>query len=159
LFDSVPLPDRRADLGGPRTISIVEALSVRPRRVVEDARGVARLMLESSVYYATLAPDCFAPVDDDGLVDWLSEDGDWLADPANTALVADLHGEVIGYLEASIQRPTAVARFSGNRDAREPRLFINAVVTAERHKRRGVATALVEAAEAWARDHGVRLAL
>lgn len=129
------------------------------RRQPEDLHGIVTLVVESNAYYAAHAPDLFAPVEEEGLGEWLAGDEEWLADPANLALVAELDSEVAGYLEASIRLPSASARFSGNRDLREPHLFVNAVVTAERCKRRGVGTAVVEAAESWAREKGVRPAL
>jgi GNAT superfamily N-acetyltransferase len=89
----------------------------------------------------------------------IARDSEWLSRPTSFALVAEIDGEVAGYLEASIQEPEDTARFSGSRELRERRLYINYVVTAEAHKRRGVATRLVEAAEDWARRQRVTLSL
>jgi GNAT superfamily N-acetyltransferase len=115
--------------------------------------------MESNTYYTALAPDFFADVDDNGLTEWIAGDAEWLSQPTSFALVAEVDGQVAGYIEASIQEPEDTARFNGNRDSRERRLFINSVVTAEQYKRRGVATCLVEAAERWAREQGVTLSL
>jgi GNAT superfamily N-acetyltransferase len=137
----------------------VVEIAVRRRRGSDGAAAIAMLMLESSTFYSSVAPDHFAPVERDGLVEWVESDGEWLADPNNLALVAYVDDEVAGYLEASIQSPNEAARFSGNRDARETRLFVNAVVTAQRFKRRGVASRLVAAAEDWGREQGALIAL
>ncbi len=59
-----------------------------------------------------------------------------------------------GYLEASLQEPLETARFQSQRDLGETRLFINYVGTADAHKRMGVATRLVEAAEERGRSRG-----
>lgn len=125
----------------------------------EDADDIARLSIESSAYYSKIAPDLFSPVQENGLAEWIASDSGWLSQPTSFALVAEIDGKVAGYLEASIQEPTDAARFSGSRDLRERRLYINYVVTAEAHKRRGVATRLVGAAEDWARKQGVSLSL
>jgi GNAT superfamily N-acetyltransferase len=101
----------------------------------------------------------FVPVEERGLADWIGSDDEWLSQPSSYALIAEIDGQVAGYLDASIEEPDEVARFSGNRDLRERRLFINSVVTAEAHKRKGVATRLVRAAEDWARAQGVTIAL
>jgi len=126
---------------------------------VADAEAIARLLLESNAYYSNLAPAFFVPVEEEGLVGWIGSDDEWLSQPSSCALIAEIGGQVVGYLEASIEEPDEVARFSGNRDLRERRLFINSVVTAEEHKRTGVATRLVVAAEDWARAEGATLAL
>jgi GNAT superfamily N-acetyltransferase len=132
---------------------------VRRRSGAEDADGIAALIRESNAYYAALAPEFFVPIDDDGLAEWIAGDQEWLAEPTNLALVAEVEEEVAGYLEASIRSVGPFARFSGNRDLREPSLSINALITAERHKRKGVGTRLVEAAEEWALEQGVTLAV
>ena len=115
--------------------------------------------MESNAYYTNRAPDFFEPVEEEGLVEWIASDGEWLAQPTSFALVAEIDGQIVGYLEASIQDPGDTARFSGNRDLRERRLFIGSVVTAEAYKRRSVATRLVEAAEKWAREQEATLSL
>jgi GNAT superfamily N-acetyltransferase len=132
---------------------------VRARRGIEDASAVAQLMIELGAYYSRLAPDHFARVDEDGLAARLATDGERLDDPTNLGLVAEVEGEVAGYLEASLQEPSPDARFDANRDMRERRLFIGLVVVAEDRKRHGIATELVRAAETWAQDQGATLAL
>jgi GNAT superfamily N-acetyltransferase len=134
-------------------------INLRQRRGAEDAVAIAGLIMESNAYYTALAPDFFADVDEEGLTEWIAGDAEWLAQPTTFALVAEVDGHVGGYIEASIQEPDDTARFNGSRDSRERRLFINSVVTAERYKRRGVATRLVAAAESWARDQGATLSL
>jgi GNAT superfamily N-acetyltransferase len=62
-------------------------------------------------------------------------------------------------LEASIQPPLDSARWQGQRDLSDPRLFINYVGTGDAFKRIGVASQLVEAAEEWGRSHGATVAI
>ena len=111
---------------------------------------------ESSAYYARLAPELFAEGDLDGFAEWIA--AEWDDGPGTSALVAEVAG-VAGYLEAVIQEPEEWRRFFGARDFRERRLFVNAVLTAEAHRRRGVATLLVEKAEAWGREQGASVVL
>jgi GNAT superfamily N-acetyltransferase len=132
---------------------------LRECRVVEDAEAIAGLILESNAYYLALAPEFFTSVETQGFVEWVAGDVEWLAQASTFARVAEVDGEFAGYLEGSIQEPDENSQFNGNRDLRERRLYINFVVTAEAHKRKGVARRLVEAAEAWARSQGATVAL
>ena len=124
-----------------------------------DADAIARLTVELGLYYSRLAPELFAPVDEEGLAEWSAHDAEWHAQPTTLALVAEVDGEVAGYLEAAIQEPEDAAGLNTNRDLRTRHLYINYLATAEAHKRQGVATRLVESAEDWARREGVTLAL
>lgn len=126
---------------------------------MEDAEAIARLVIESNAYYSALAPQLFTPLDQDGFAEWIASGSEWLGRPDTFACVAEIDGEFAGYLEASIQEPDENARFSGLRDLRERRLYINSVVTAEAHKRKGIGSRLVRAAEDWARQQGVTLSL
>ena len=124
-----------------------------------DADGIARIARENGAYYAQLAPELFKQPDDEGFAEFIDADGEWRDAPTNLALVAEVGGEVAGYLEASIQSPLDTARWQGQRDLGEPRLFVNYVGTADAHKRTGVATRLVEAAEEWGRAQGATVAI
>jgi len=117
------------------------------------------MSLESSAFYSALAPEHFTPAEKEGFVEWLKDDAGWLALPTSLALVAEVDGEVAGYLEATVQEPLETAKFNANRDLREKRLFINAVLTAEAYRRRGVATRLVTAAEEWGRQSGATVSM
>jgi GNAT superfamily N-acetyltransferase len=122
-----------------------------------DASALVELSHESSETYARLAPDLFVDGDRDGFADWIV--AEWNDGDDTLALVAEVEGEVAGYLEAVIQHPEGWTRFFGSRDLRSRRLFVNAVLTAEAYRRRGVATRLVEEAERWGRERGATVAL
>ena len=123
-----------------------------------DGVGIARISVDNGAYYAQLAPEDFRAPDEEGLVALVEEDGEWRQVPENLALVAEVEGDVAGYLEASIQGPLETARWQTQRDLGVVRLFINFVGTADRYKR-GVATRLVEAAEDWGRSRGAVVAV
>jgi len=89
----------------------------------------------------------------------IENDGDWRTAAENLALVAEVDGEVAGYLEASVQPPIDTARWQAQRDLGETRLAINFVGTADAYKRQGVATQLVAAAEEWGRSQGATVAI
>jgi GNAT superfamily N-acetyltransferase len=67
--------------------------------------------------------------------------------------------KVIDFELPNLRNKTLTEFLNPTRELRERRLYINYVVTAEAHKRRGVATRLVEAAEDWARRQRVTLSL
>jgi ribosomal protein S18 acetylase RimI-like enzyme len=124
-----------------------------------DGLGIARIGIENGAYYARLAPDHFKEPDVEGMADFMEGDGEWRKSPTNLALVAEIAGEIAGYLEASVQAPLESARWQAQRDLGERRLFINYVGTADAYKRMGVATRLVEAAEKWGRSKGAVVAV
>ena len=124
-----------------------------------DGPGIARISLDSGAHYEHLAPDYFQVPDDEGMAAFIEGDAEWRSQPGNLALVAEVDREVAGYLEASIQKPLESARWQTQRDLGKARLLINYVGTADRFKRQGVATRLVEAAEEWGRDQGAVVAI
>ena len=124
-----------------------------------DGVGIAQMMRENGAYHAQLAPDYFKQPDEEGLVDFLERDTKWRDTPDNLCLVAEIDGEVAGCIEATIQPPMDTAQWQSQRDLSGPRLFIGFAQTADRFKRRGVATSLVEAAEQWGREKGALVAI
>lgn len=110
-----------------------------------DGGSIALLSHDSGAYYRELAPDDFRVPDEDG--------------QRGIALVAVLDGEVAGYLEARLEEPLESACYQTNPELAERRLFVDALLTARSHWRRGVGSTLVEAAEAWGRERGATLAV
>jgi GNAT superfamily N-acetyltransferase len=134
------------------------AVTIRGARD-DDAVGIVRLGQENSAYYVQLAPEYFRLPDEEGLVEFIENDREWRERPDTLALVAEDDGAIAGYLEASLQHPDETARWQGQRDLSEIRLFINFVGTADSYKRQGVATRLVQEAEEWGRERGAVVAL
>ena len=73
--------------------------------------------------------------------------GTQLAEADVVVLVAERQGDVVGYVYAGLEPQSW-------KELREACGFIHDVVVDERGRRTGVATALMEAAADWLRDHG-----
>jgi GNAT superfamily N-acetyltransferase len=73
-------------------------------------------------------------------------------------LVAEADGEIVGVLWVALLQPPADGERQIDRDIMWPRLRIDYVVTSPARRRRGVATRLVDAAEAWGRAKGAVVA-
>jgi len=73
------------------------AVVVREARA-NDAPAIARIGRENASFYARLAPELFRVPEEYGLVEFIAADSDWRADPANLALVAEVDGEVAGFI-------------------------------------------------------------
>jgi len=135
----------------------VSEVTVRPAEP-GDGAAIVPLGRDSAGYYRELAPGDFRFPDEDGQAEWL--DSFLPADrEREIALVGEIDGQVVGYLEARLEEPLDSARYQRNPDLAERRLFINALLTARSHWRRGVGSALVAAAEAWGRERGATVAL
>lgn len=133
-------------------------ITIREARA-DDAPGIARIGLQNGDYHVKLAPEIFRMPDEEGFVEFISEDSEWRALPSSLALVADAGGEIAGYLEASLQEAMETAQWQGQRDLGKTRLLINYLGTADEYKRQGVATCLVQAAEEWGRSRGAEVAV
>jgi GNAT superfamily N-acetyltransferase len=96
--------------------------------------------------------------DEDGLVEFLEPTP---ADNSETSLliVAEEAGEIVGVLFAELLAPADTGRYQSPAELREARLFIQGLSVLRSHWRRGIATALVEAAEKWGRQRGATVVL
>ena len=131
-------------------------IAVRPARA-GDAPALARMHVAFGEYYVGIGGDDFRAPDAEGLAEFIAADVDTRPDTA--FLVAELDGEPAGALWARIVAPAADAAFQVNPDVAATQLHIDYLVTDEAHRRRGVATALVAAAEEWGRERGATVAL
>jgi GNAT superfamily N-acetyltransferase len=119
-----------------------------------DAPGIVALACNAARFYVAMDPDLFRIPDEEGFVDFLERDRSWHVSPNSLALVADMEGRVVGYLEASLIEPSESARYQGEADASRVRLFIHFVGTDDAYRQRGIATKLVTTAEDWGRKRG-----
>jgi GNAT superfamily N-acetyltransferase len=123
-----------------------------------DGEAIARIHRESSAYYADQAPGLFNRPDEEGLAEFL-EPGPGDNTETSLLLVAEVDGEVVGSLYATLLAPDETASFQSPSDLAETRLFVDALAVLQEHWRRGIATALVDAAEGWGRERGATVAL
>jgi len=125
------------------------AIHIRPARP-GDGPGFARAWLDAGRYYAHLDPASFQVPARDGLAEWFDRT---LADqdPHTLSLAAVVGNDIAGFLSATLQPPNPAARWQLLSSLSQPQLFIQALVVAEQHRRHGVGTALMTAAEEWAR--------
>jgi GNAT superfamily N-acetyltransferase len=123
-----------------------------------DGPGLARLHRENAEYYVRLAPHHFRVPDEAGFEEFCDPGPEENTETA-LALVAEVGGELAGYLEAQLLPPLESARYQILPDLGVTRLYVNSVGTSPRFWRRGVASRLVEAAEEWGRARGAAVAV
>lgn len=123
-----------------------------------DGEGCARVWLDAGRYYADLVPEVIQVPEADGLGDWFEEliggerDGLWL-------VAEDPRDGVVGTVEATVAGPSPDAHRQLQRALGRTRLVVNLLAVAEGYRRRGVGTALMEAAEDWGRSEGADVAV
>jgi GNAT superfamily N-acetyltransferase len=136
-----------------REVTSLKEIVIRAPRV-EDAEKLAQIWVENAKYYEELDPQAFQVPNEEGLVEWFEG---FLGKPPSANelnLVADLDGEVVGSLEASILEPVEAADRQMLRELGETRMFVNEMGVDRTHWRSGIGTALMRAAEDWARARG-----
>jgi GNAT superfamily N-acetyltransferase len=118
-----------------------------------DGEAIARIHRDMTAYYTDLAPHHFQMPMLDGFAHEVDAE---LGNPDDRVLhlVAELNGEVVGALVARLLTPDEGAERQIAPDLGETRLRIDYLATDEAHRRHGVGTRLVQAAEAWGRDGG-----
>ena len=122
-----------------------------------DGPAFVRMHEELGETYSTLAPELFRRPVTTGLADefeaLVAQDDD-----RALHLVAEVDGEPAAVLGACLLPPEDDAAQQIQRDAASTRLRIEYLVTAPAYRRRGLATRLVDAAEAWGRENGATVA-
>lgn len=125
-----------------------------------DGEECARMWLDAGRYYAALVPEVIQEPDTDGLVEWFEDAiGEVRPDDALWRVAEDPSHGLVGVIEASVVRPAPDARRQLQRDLSRIRLLVNLLVVTEGYRRRGVGTALMEAAEEWGRSKGAVVAV
>jgi GNAT superfamily N-acetyltransferase len=121
--------------------------SARP----EDAEALAHAWLDAGRYYSIIDPRRFRVPESRGLSASMADDLAGERDDDEIWLVVEDAGRVVGGLTARIDRPAPGAEHELMRDVGEPVLRVNSLVVLESDRRRGAGTALMTAAEDWAR--------
>jgi GNAT superfamily N-acetyltransferase len=131
-------------------------LTVRAARS-GDGVGISGAWLSAAAYYADLDHEHFQVPRAEGLADsWENQTGQGSND--SLQLVAELDGQVIGWLAARIERPAPDAAVQLVREHGWTRLVVDALIVHQGQWRQGAGTALLEAAEAWGRTRGAQVA-
>jgi GNAT superfamily N-acetyltransferase len=133
----------------------VEIREARPG----DGEALARIWMENAEYYFDRFPEHFRVPSDEGFVGRLEQALARERDDSRFWVVAEMDGEVAGQLLAHLELPVESAERQMLRHLAVTRLLIDAVGTANAYQRRGVASALVEAAEEWGRANGASVAV
>ena len=121
---------------------------------IKDTSSVTDLWVEFGAYYEAIDPVEFQTPRGHDLVQWIADGISKERSDDELYVVADLDGEVVGYLRAQIFRPEDGAERHVLRTAGETTLKIDGLMVGESARRVGVATGLVNHAEAWGRARG-----
>ena len=125
------------------------SVMIRPA-VADDAYGIARAFLESAEHHATLDPLRYAvPSFEAILTHYREGQRHWgVADGKGITLVADLGGEIIGFIDARLEQSS---------DPMHRELVycdISEIAVIRRDRNRGIGRRLLQGAETWGREHG-----
>jgi len=131
---------------------VVELRAARPG----DGAALAVAWLDNAQYYVERFPDDFRVPDEDGLEAWFEEGLAERLSATELHLVATVDGAVAAFVYARLTLPDHHASRQMLADYPHPRVHVEALGTANAYQRQGLATLLVEAVEAWARDHDAR---
>ena len=132
------------------------AVTIRAARP-GDGSGMARAWASAADYYADLDPEHFQRPQPGGVAESF-EDSITRAGTDALVLVAELDGDVVGWLAARIQLPEEDAAAQLMREPGWTRLAIDVLIVDTPAWRHGAGTALLQAAESWRRDRGARVA-
>jgi GNAT superfamily N-acetyltransferase len=131
-------------------------VTVRPARS-GDGAGISRAWLSAASFYADLDPEYFQVPRTEGLAEGWDNQFDQ-HDDDSLQLVAELDGELVGWLWARIEPPGENASAQLTREHGWTRLTVASLIVDRNHWRGGAGTALLEAAEAWGRAQGAQVA-
>jgi GNAT superfamily N-acetyltransferase len=124
-----------------------------------DGDGMAAAWLDAGRTYAELDPELFRVPDAKGLPASIET---WIADVTGekeALIVAEIDGVVVGWVSARLEEAVSDPEAQLVRDVTDTRLFVDGLVVGQAHRRRGIGTRLMIAAEEWGRGRGARLAL
>ena len=121
-----------------------------------DGAGCARVWLDAARYYAALDPESFQVPSEVGLADWFDQIHA-RSGPDQLRLVATVGQDVAGLLSAVLHPASADAHRAMMRVQGFPSVYVGALAVAERYRRIGIGTALMEEVERWGRERGAAL--
>jgi len=128
------------------------ALTVRPA-LSQDAEAIAATFLESAEFHACLDPERYStPALETIAKRYREEKRSPQALALGITFVAELRGEVIGFIDARLEQSP---------DAMHQRMFychVAEIAVSWRYRNQGAGERLLRAAEDWGRSHGARFA-
>lgn len=122
-----------------------------------DGPGIAACWEDAGRHYIAVDPSRYQVPEPAGLAGWF-EASLARTDPDRTVLVAEVGDGIAGFCAAHIERPVPEPWRQLQRDFGRARILIDAIAVATSRRRDGVGSALMAAAEAWARDRGAQVA-
>lgn len=129
------------------------AMNIRPA-VPDDADGIARTYVESAEHHAQLDRERYW-VPSVEVISARYRDGRQHPAEAHAdsiTLVADLGGEIVGFVDARLQRSLDAM----HRDLTY--CHVAEIAVSSRHQSQGIGARLLRAAEEWGRGHGAEFA-
>jgi GNAT superfamily N-acetyltransferase len=124
------------------------AITIRPA-FSGDADGIARTYLESAEYHASLDPERYSPPTVETILARYREPP---AAGGGITLVADLEGEIVGFVDAGLDRSHDLM----HRDI--VYCHIAEIAVSSRHQNQGIGVRLLQAAEDWGHRQGAEFA-
>lgn len=125
-----------------------------------DAEELANVWDDGRRYYASIDAEQFVEPSPATAVDPPAFVGSLMssdAEPGRFARVAEVDGEVVGYIVARVDEPVANAGEQLQRDLGRTRGYVEALGVHRSVWRQGVGRALMNAAEAWAIGRGAEV--
>ncbi len=124
-----------------------------------DAAVMARIWTGTCAYYAEMDAAVYQVPGQEGLVEWFER---LLSAPSSAedevTFVAELDGQVAGWVEAELQAPADDADKQMLRDLGRARVIVNNLAVDHSRWHAGIGTALMNAAEEWGKERGAEVA-
>jgi ribosomal protein S18 acetylase RimI-like enzyme len=125
-----------------------------------DGAACARLWREIGTLFAAMNPETFQEPATEGLDEWFEEINTVIRDDAaKLHLVAEVDGEIVGHVSASLHEPIGTAARQLQIDFSRRRLHIDGLSVAKEHRQSGIGSALMQAAEDWGSARGAEVVL
>jgi aminoglycoside 3-N-acetyltransferase I len=132
-------------------------LHVRSARA-GDGEAIARGWDELGAMLEALDPTTFRRPEATGLGAWMEADlASDLADDSMVVLVSEVDGRVVGFITAQLEPAVEHAERQVAREFDRPRGTIHVMAVEAAHRRQGIGTALLEAAEGRLRERGAEI--
>lgn len=132
---------------------------IRPSRP-GDGEARAELWQELGALFTSMNPHTFRAPATEGLAEWHEEIGAAYRDDENKlSLVAETDGALVGFIGAALHEPIDTAGRELQTDFSRRTLHINSLAVTATHRRAGIGSALMQAAEEWGRERGAEVVI